>query len=177
MPLKKGYSYATVRSNIAELLASRVEKPNAYAAAYGAARVAFFKRFPQGALPAFLTGAGNKRLAQYFDKRGQLLQSNPKSRAQTEVNRAAKLIKDFSGHDARVFGKMSFPENPKIAIAIGQVLGISYETKRDGVMEKYYHRFTLKHSRPLLVSSPDGTQLFILGGEYDFTERGIVDRK
>lgn len=92
-----------------------------------------------------------------------------------KIKQAAKLIEDFSGHRARIMGKVRFPKNPGTGIAIGKVLGISYETKRDGVSEKYYHRFTRKTSRPLLVSSPDGKQLFLLGGAYNFTDRGIED--
>jgi hypothetical protein len=37
------------------------------------------------------------------------------------------------------------------------------------------HRFK-KKSRPLLAASHDGTQLYILGGEYAFTDAGIIDR-
>ena len=50
-----------------------------------------------------------------------------------------------------------------------------YDTVRDGESEKYIHRFK-KRSRPLLVSSSDGKSLHILGGEYEFTDRGIVDK-
>jgi hypothetical protein len=63
-----------------------------------------------------------------------------------------------------------------MALAIGEVLGIIYRTKRDGVMENYIHRFA-KVSRPLLASTHDGKQLLLIGGSYNFTERGIVDKK
>jgi hypothetical protein len=51
-----------------------------------------------------------------------------------------------------------------------------YSTVRDGRHENYVHRFGAK-SRPLLAASSDGTQLYLLGGAYNFTERGIVDKK
>lgn len=170
--LKKGYSYATVRQNIAELLASGHDKAQANATAKSAARAAFFRRFPSGALPQYLTCKGCGRLRQHYTQSGKPLKENPQKR---KIAQAKKLIQDFSGHKARIFGKMKFPENPGTAIAIGYLLGLSYETKRDGRMEKYYHRFTRKTSRPLLAVSSDGKQLFLLGGAYNFTDRGIVD--
>jgi hypothetical protein len=51
-----------------------------------------------------------------------------------------------------------------------------YRTTRDGVTEKYEHTFRSK-SRPALVSSSDGKQLYLLGGAYNITDRGIEDRK
>lgn len=91
-----------------------------------------------------------------------------------KLQKAVELYQDFSGHEAEPVGKIEFPDNPKIALAIGDVCGIAYETVRDGKTEKYYHAFK-KSSRPLFVVSFDGRQLFMLGGAYDFTERGIVD--
>ncbi len=172
MPLKKGYSHATVRQNIVELLASGHEKAQAVTVANSAARAAFFRRFPRGAIPQHLACKGCGRLREHYTKSGKPLISNPQKR---KIAQASKLIQDFSGHKARIFGKMKFPKNPGTAIAIGYLLGLSYETKRDGVMEKYYHRFTRKVSRPLLAVSSDGKQLYLLGGAYNFTERGIVD--
>lgn len=62
-----------------------------------------------------------------------------------------------------------------VGFKIGEVDGILYSTIRDGNPEKYIHRFK-KKSRPLLAASFDGSQLYILGGGYTFTERGIVDQ-
>jgi len=50
-----------------------------------------------------------------------------------------------------------------------------YSTVRDGVLEKYIHKFH-KRDCPLFVVAPDGKSLYLLGGVYNFTERGIVDR-
>lgn len=185
--LLQGYSHATIQSNIAQLLSSGIQRDSAIYTAFCAARVSFFRKFPSGALPAYLTYSRSGRLKNYYAATGAPLRKNPARRntghkrinapQKLDIAKAAKLIEDFSGHKARIAGKLNFPKNPGVAIAIGSVLGVAYETKRDGVTEKYYHRFTLKTSRPLLVASKDGKQLYILGGEYDFTERGIVDRK
>jgi hypothetical protein len=58
---------------------------------------------------------------------------------------------------------------------VGELDGVLYTTVRDGVTEKYIHKFR-KKSRPLLATSHDGKSLHILGGEYEFTERGIEDK-
>ena len=65
--------------------------------------------------------------------------------------------------------------NPKTGLVIGELDGVLYTTVRDGETEKYIHEFK-KKSRPLLVSSHDGDSLHIIGGEYEFTEKGIEDR-
>ncbi len=97
----------------------------------------------------------------------------PESR-RSKINKAARLYEDFTGHDAEELGYVDF-HNPEVALAIGDVLGIIYETVRDGVKERYIHQFKVK-ARPLFAVSYDGKQLYLLNGEFDFTERGIVDR-
>ena len=57
----------------------------------------------------------------------------------------------------------------------GHVGAIDYRTTHGRKLTLYRHAFAAG-SRPLLCVSPDGRQLFLLGGNYKFTERGIVDR-
>jgi len=97
----------------------------------------------------------------------------PSSRA--NVSRAAELYEKFSGHDAEEVGRVDKPVVPDVLIAIGDCDGILYTTVRDGVVEKYIHKFK-NSAKPLFCVSPDGTALFLIGGNFDFTERGIVDR-
>lgn len=92
-----------------------------------------------------------------------------------ELGQAARLYADFTGHDDLSVRKISISDLPRVALDIGHVTGIMYETVREGRVENYIHRFK-RASRPLLAASPDGKQLYLLGGAYDFTERGIVDR-
>lgn len=87
---------------------------------------------------------------------------------------AEKLLEDFSGHQATKI--LHIDDRPiKTGFAIGDLDGVMYSTKRDGKRERYVHEFR-KKSRPLLAASHDGTQLRILGGEFEFTEAGIEDR-
>ena len=90
------------------------------------------------------------------------------------ISRAADLYQRFSGHDAEIVGKIRVNPMPKVGVAIGEVDGILYTTVRDGVLEKYIHKFR-KADKPLFVVSPDGKSLHLVGGNYTFTERGIVD--
>lgn len=91
-----------------------------------------------------------------------------------EFERAARLYADFSGHDAGPLARVPYPQRPKVAIVVGYCDGVLYSTVRDGVKEKYIHQFKAK-DRPLFLVSPDGKQLILYGGNFDFTERGIVD--
>lgn len=88
---------------------------------------------------------------------------------------AARLYNRFTGHDPVPLGKVRVPALPKSVACIGTCDGILYTTERDGRVEKYIHKFKAS-DKPLFCVSPDGTQLLLVGGAYDFTERGIVDR-
>lgn len=91
-----------------------------------------------------------------------------------QIAQARKLGYEFSGHDPRKLRKIGVPNSPKIALAIGKVVGIAYEALRDGEVAKYYHPFK-KSAQPLFCVSPDGHQLLLIGGSYNFTDRGIED--
>jgi hypothetical protein len=98
-----------------------------------------------------------------------------KRRVTSDVQRAANLYERFSGHEAESIGKIKVKPFPKVAVAVGEIDGILYSTVRDGKLEKYIHKFH-QADKPLFAVSPDGKQLFLIGGYYTFTERGIVDR-
>jgi hypothetical protein len=89
---------------------------------------------------------------------------------------AARRFERFTGHDAEVFGSIEFPNLDGVAVAmIGECDGVLYTTVRDGKRERYIHEFEEK-DKPLLCVTPDGRQLLLVGGNYRFTERGIVDK-
>jgi len=91
-----------------------------------------------------------------------------------QVNAAADLYERFTGHEADEGARIRVTPLPGVAVAIGDVDGILYTTVRDGQLEKYIHKFK-KKDRPIFAVSPDGKQLLMIGGNYNFTERGIVD--
>jgi hypothetical protein len=94
--------------------------------------------------------------------------------AGSDVEKAADLYSRFSGHEAESIGKVPAPRSLKTAIAIGECDGILYTTVRDNKVEKYIHKFRAK-DKPMLAVAPDGSQIVLLGGNYTFTERGIID--
>ncbi len=93
------------------------------------------------------------------------------------ARKAARLYQDFSGHMGEFeVDRVQF-RVPDTAVVIGTLDYIGYTTVRDGQVEKYDHKFQQPGGRKaLLCVSPDGTQLLIVGGNYQFTERGIEDR-
>ena len=90
-----------------------------------------------------------------------------------KVQRAARLYENFTGHEAKYVEAVRL-DSPDVVMLIGELDAVLYSCTRDGKLEHYEHKFR-KSSRPLLVSSSDGTALFIVGGRYKFTNRGIVD--
>jgi hypothetical protein len=91
-----------------------------------------------------------------------------------KLRQAASLYTKFTGHENVDVVKAKIPDLPKEAVEVGFCDGILYTTVRDGVTEKYIHKFK-KSARPLFCVSPDGKQLLLLGGAFTFGERGIVD--
>lgn len=91
-----------------------------------------------------------------------------------DIRKAADLYERFSGHDAEILGKIRVKSLPKVAVGVGVCDGILYTTVRDGKTEKYIHKFRAA-DKPILAVTPDGKQILLLGGNYTFTERGIVD--
>lgn len=99
----------------------------------------------------------------------------PASRYASQLGDAVRLYERFTGHEAEELGRVPKPVIPDVLVAIGECDGVLYSTTRDGRLERYIHEFKRK-ARPLLCVTPDGQMIVLLGGEYDFTERGIVDR-
>lgn len=96
------------------------------------------------------------------------------ARRSGDIGRARNLYERFSGHDPEELGVIEIPPIPAEVAVIGVLDGVMYTTVRDGVKEKYIHKFR-ESDKPLLCVSPDARQLLVVGGAYVFTERGIVD--
>jgi hypothetical protein len=90
-----------------------------------------------------------------------------------DLSQAKRLYKGFTGQTARTLKKLTIPALPSTGIAIGRIFGIMYDVSATG--ERFAHEFKGK-SRPLLVVSADGKQVFAVGGSYTFTQRGFVDK-
>ncbi len=199
--LKIGYSKATVQANIAQLMREGYPHRQAVVIAYNLGRKCYFTRHKSGALEAWLSFPGHGRLRQHYNADGGPIfpmraKKNPVRELDipeqemddirkgvkkqltgkgAAVRKAASLYTDFTGHNDPMLSKIAVKDMPKVALEVGQCDGLLYTTIRDNVTEKYIHKFK-KTSRPLLAASPDGTQLLLLGGAFNFTDRGIVDK-
>lgn len=91
-----------------------------------------------------------------------------------KIQAAAKLYVQFRGEQPEYVETVPFEVAP-VMMLIGELDGVLYTTRRDGKQESYIHKFE-KKSRPLLASSHDGKQIYIIGGRYEFSEAGIIDR-
>jgi hypothetical protein len=94
--------------------------------------------------------------------------------SKARIKQAIEALEDFTGMDAKNVEVLQTDEKC-VYFEIGDVDGILYTTERDGEIESYIHEFKEK-ARPQLIASYDGQELRIIGGRFDFTERGIVDR-
>ena len=100
---------------------------------------------------------------------------NPSTRnLDAELERARRAFERFTGHSADFVEEYMLPDAGGAAWALGPVAAISYIATRDGETFEYQHRFR-ERSQPLLAVSLDGQSLFLLGGAYNVTDRGIVD--
>lgn len=178
--MKRGYSFGTVRDNIAALLHGGAPLHAAQAQAAAAARLDYFKRFPQGALPMWLAHSRGHRLAQHYDENGAPIvagtRQNPAPRFNAvDVDRAESLAGRFTGRDPKPLKIIRRPHIPDALACIGRISVIQYIAERDGKTYEFRHPFRAA-SRPLLCVSPDGKTVLALGDGWTFTEDGFVDR-
>ena len=96
----------------------------------------------------------------------------PLSRA-AKIEDAMRRYKAFSGHDPKFIDEYPLTKND-VMFKVGMCDGVLYTTVRDGKTEKYIHKFKSR-ARPILASKHDGSVIGFVGGDYSFTERGIVD--
>jgi hypothetical protein len=88
--------------------------------------------------------------------------------------RAAKAYTDFTGDLPRQSTTVQLDDEPAAGYRLGSLVGVAYEATRDGITDKYFHRFA-RGARPDLVAKDDGSQLYITRGAYKVGRRGIED--
>lgn len=89
-------------------------------------------------------------------------------------SQASKAYEAFHGEPPRYIDRTKLDDGAIVGYDAGQVVGIAYEAKRDGKKDQYFHKFR-RNARPTLSVREDGKQLYIAGGKYHFTDRGIED--
>jgi hypothetical protein len=89
------------------------------------------------------------------------------------VKKAKKLYEDFRETSAKRARKIRV-KLPRAVAVMGYCEAILYSTTHNGVAKLYKHKFA-KGSRALLCAGPGPNQLYLIGGRFHVTERGIVD--
>ena len=82
-------------------------------------------------------------------------------------------FRDFTGNEAEEVLETEL-DLPESLLKVGELTGIMYEATRDDITEEYLHEFE-SDDLPILAADVTTGQLFIVGGDYSFTEFGIVD--
>lgn len=95
----------------------------------------------------------------------------PRARIQAAVDR----FTGFRGEPPASIERVRVPPVDPVVLTLGVCTGIMYATTRDGRHEKYLHRFK-QTARPLLAVSSDGHSLYLIGGSYSVTDKGIEDQ-
>lgn len=92
----------------------------------------------------------------------------------SRYTRAARAFEDFTGRRPTKVRRDQLEDHDVVGWEMGPAVGVAYEATRDGEKAQYFHEFA-KSARPRLVAREDGKQLFLTGGKYTVTERGIED--
>lgn len=90
-----------------------------------------------------------------------------------DLDKAQRLYESFREERPRR-AKVIRVTLPKVAMIMGHVRAIEYDTTHGGKATLYKHRFA-PGSRPMLVAANGRGKLFLIGGRYHVTGRGIVD--
>lgn len=90
------------------------------------------------------------------------------------TRRAVKAYRDFTGHEPSKVRVTKLDDRDVAGWKMGPLVGVAYEATRDNETRQYFHEFK-KSSRPDLIARDDGRKLYIAGGSYKITERGVED--
>ncbi|HEX6217005.1 MAG TPA: hypothetical protein VFZ38_19360 [Vicinamibacterales bacterium] len=109
------------------------------------------------------------------DARARRIQATPLDGLDARgLDRARNAFRAFSGMEPADLLEVKAEPVPKLAWLLGEMEEVLYNTRRDGKAERYLHPFK-KSARPLLAVDAKTGRLFLVGGDYTVTERGITD--
>ena len=99
----------------------------------------------------------------------------PLTQQPESVRRARELFQQFHCFPPRRLIRLPRDRSiPKVLVQVGELRGVIYRSDRGqrGQPRTFVHFFK---NPPLLTSDAQGQQLYILGGSYRVTPRGIED--
>lgn len=110
-----------------------------------------------------------------IDARSRSIRARPIDGATVRgLDKARNAFRAFSGMEPAELLEVKAGPVPRMAWKLGELEEVLYNTERDGKRERYLHPFK-KSARPLLAVDAETGQLFLVGGAYTVTERGITD--
>ena len=89
------------------------------------------------------------------------------------MRQGRELYHAFNGFESSRVVKVHHPRViPPVVVELGELVGLIYRSDKGqpGQPQTYIHRM---EDPPRLVSNIEGTQLYIVGGSYSVTPRGI----
>lgn len=89
------------------------------------------------------------------------------------VRKAKRLYEKFREAPAKRARRVTV-DMPEAVAIMGYCEFVGYSTTHGGEAKMYKHKFA-RGSRPLLCAGPGKNQLYLIGGRFHVTDRGIVD--
>jgi hypothetical protein len=90
------------------------------------------------------------------------------------TRQAVRAFEAFKGEKPARLRRARLPDGDVTGWQMGPLVGVAYEARRDGKTDQYFHEFK-RNARPNLVAQDDGRRLYIEGGRFRVTDRGIED--
>jgi hypothetical protein len=92
------------------------------------------------------------------------------------MKKANSLYRRFHGRTPEVSGQLAWPTAPEGVVVLGRAIAIEYECNKlngggDGELAVYRHDF---HKDDVLLATPDGKMLVVVGPKLNVETRGIV---
>jgi len=107
-------------------------------------------------------------------KRARRLRRRKRNPAVPQLSQAAQMFRRFHGFDPKTVTSVAGERSiPRTLVRLGDLVEVSYRSNKfDRKTRDYVHKFGTP--RPTLCTRPDGRGLFIVGGRFRNTARGIV---
>lgn len=99
-----------------------------------------------------------------------------KANRKAALSQAETAYENFHGEPPEKIVRRTIDRPDESGYKLGDMIGIAYETVRDGRKRQFFHEFS-KPARPEVIVDANGKKAHMLGGAYEVTDRGFIDRK
>lgn len=99
--------------------------------------------------------------------------TQPRAVVEKALNAADSFYSNFHwGRDAKSVLKTQVKQIPEVLVSLGELHAIEYKAAK-GERGKETYRHVFHKEKPIVCCDPRGRDLYIVGGSYHITERGI----